>query len=104
MIQQQIPAEAVEAAARTLCQFGGLNIWDREDGATRNYYQRNAKSALNAAAPHMLAQKALDSVLDISNVRVDSDYGNPAFVAGWESALEEVQVRIKEAMGGSENA
>lgn len=45
-------------------------------------------------------RQAVAAVLDVSNVRVDSEFGDPAFVAGWESALEEVNERIKEALGG----
>ena len=50
-----IPDEAVEAAAKKLYQAGGLVVWDSEDESIRNYFRRNARSALEAAAPHLMA-------------------------------------------------
>jgi len=120
-MNQVIPDAAVEAAARAMyAQDGGVgefSLW---------VYQDYAKAMLEAAAPHMLShereetrlahvdamvnaqtvdrlQRVVDVVLDIANVRMDSDYGDPTFVAGWESALEEVNARIKDSIGGSDN-
>jgi len=101
--------------------------WERMDGAYRNAtYVFPMRLALEAAAPHMLSHEreearlahvdavvnaetvdklntAIEAVLDISNVRMDSEHGDPTFVAGWEAALEEVNARIKESTGGSDN-
>ena len=53
--RRMIPDEAVEAAAKKLYQAGGLVVWDSEDESIRNYFRRNARSALEAAAPHLMA-------------------------------------------------
>lgn len=83
-----ISDEAVEAAFDALGREYGEDAYCRD----RQYIQ----ATLEAASPLLPSQKAMDAVLDISNVRMDSEHGDPAFVAGWEAALEEVQARINE--------
>jgi len=107
-----IPEAAVEAVYDKYLYLG-LNASEIE-------------AILEAAAPHLLSHEleetrlahvdavvnaetvdklntAIEAVLDISNVRMDSEHGDPTFVAGWEAALEEVNARIKESTGGSDN-
>jgi len=113
-----IPQEAVDAAVKE---------WMTLDGAPGSWtIEGNIRKILEAAAPHLLSHEleetrlahvdavvnaetvdklntAIEAVLDISNVRMDSEHGDPTFVAGWEAALEEVNARIKESTGGSDN-
>lgn len=84
-----ISDEAVEAAFDALGREYGDDAYCRE----RQYI----RTTLEAALPLLSSQRALDAVLDISNVVLDSEHGDPAFIAGWEAALEEVQARIHEA-------
>ena len=91
-----ISDEAVEAAAKGLIKVGDA-VWDAMPQYAKELARSDAHRALEAAAPHMATWTALDSVLDISNVRMDSEHGDPAFLAGWEAALEEVSARIAEA-------
>lgn len=71
MNNPMIPPEAVEAAAKKLYQASGLTVWDKEDESTRNFYRRNAKSALEAAAPHMLAADSTEAKLAAVIVALD---------------------------------
>ena len=72
MTNQVIPEAAVEAAARAL--YSGAPIYDEERGVITGYkpwesaepaYQEHmlneARSALEAAAPHMLAEAKADA-------------------------------------------
>ena len=44
-----IPAEAVEAAAKVLCE----QMWENAHERQREYAREEAREALEAAAPHM---------------------------------------------------
>ena len=46
-----IPAQAVEAAAMTLCE----QMWENAHERQREYAREEARAALEAAAPYMLA-------------------------------------------------
>jgi hypothetical protein len=52
-----IPAEAVEAAAKGLAAANlRFKPWDDLDDVARNHFMRDARAALEAAAPYMLAE------------------------------------------------
>lgn len=50
-----IPDEAVEAAAKALYQ-NTLTSWDGAHARTKELCRRDARAALEAAAPHLLAE------------------------------------------------
>jgi hypothetical protein len=61
MTNQVIPDAAVEAAARAAYGAAdnyGLTHWEDLSESRRGPYERIARAALEAAAPHMLAAKA----------------------------------------------
>lgn len=49
-----IPAQAVEAAARVTFEAQTFNDWDKLDPKIKHIWIRNARRALEAAAPHLL--------------------------------------------------
>jgi hypothetical protein len=57
MTNQVIPEAAVEAAARMLAETcDPLGDWDKQGESYRWIYRRRIMPALQAAAPHMLAE------------------------------------------------
>lgn len=59
---QVIPAEAVEAAAKAaFAQTYDASEWELVVIQTQARYMRDARTALEAAAPHMLAEAKADA-------------------------------------------
>ena len=57
MTNQVIPVEAVEAAAKAMLAAGNhVGGWDALPVFMQDNYLRDARAALEAAAPHMLAE------------------------------------------------
>ena len=56
MTNQVIPAEAVEAAAKAIHEAGGFYKWEDPEGWREQAANLEARPALEAAAPYMLAQ------------------------------------------------
>lgn len=52
--------------------------------------------AFIAAAPSIVTQllAVVDDVLAISDIGMNSNHGDPAFIQGWECAIEEMKARI----------
>lgn len=49
--------EAVEAAAKAIASANlRSRLWTELDDESRNHFRRDAKAAIEAAAPHMLAE------------------------------------------------
>ncbi len=57
-----IPDEAVEAAAKKMAG-AAYGVWELVPEAKRRLYMRTARAALEAAAPHMMAE-AWDACVD----------------------------------------
>ena len=55
-----------------------------------------------AAAPTDQARllAAVQAVTGIAEIKMNSEHGNPAFVQGWEAAIEEMDARLVAALGG----
>ena len=56
-------------------------------------------AAFIAAAPSTVARLLgiVEDILAISDIGMNSEHGDPAFIQGWECALEEVKARIESA-------
>lgn len=67
MTNQVIPAEAVEAAARRIFACAEYGHRSREwDALERRNAINQARAALEAAAPHMLSERAVESALRLA--------------------------------------
>jgi hypothetical protein len=43
---------------------------------------------------------AVQAVTGIAEIKMNSEHGDPAFVQGWEAAIEEMNARLVAALGG----
>lgn len=81
MTNQVIPAEAVEAAAKALWDKEMNAPWSSVAGGFKAPFLRDARAALEAAAPHMLSDYLLTLAAD-SKVR--GDIGKDEGLESWD--------------------
>lgn len=64
-----IPDEAVEAAAIALAQCGS-DMWERQDRRFKSRWRSDARIALEAAAPHLMATALRGAADDLTGARL----------------------------------
>ncbi|NWL34467.1 hypothetical protein [Paenarthrobacter nitroguajacolicus] len=60
----------------------------------------NAVFIANAPMDQARLLAAVQAVTGIAEIKMNSEHGDPAFVQGWECALEEMNARLVAALGG----
>lgn len=54
----------------------------------------------NAPTDQARLLAAVQAVTGIAEIKMNSEHGDPAFVQGWEAAIEEMRARLVAALGG----
>jgi hypothetical protein len=77
----------------------GIHFQHPQNVTVETSHHGSYTSHLEALADHSARlAAAVEAVLGIQDIRMDSEHGDPAFLLGWEAALEEVQARIERAL------
>jgi hypothetical protein len=63
-----IPDKAVEAAAEALCRAVWNTTWEMVDESQRYVFRDDARKALEAAAPHMIPEAAVEANAEVARL------------------------------------